>query len=41
LHLAILSIEESRGPEYTGEYRRRYRRGGDDYDGDDDDFEAV
>jgi len=38
LHLAVLSIEESGGAEYIGDYRRRYRRGSDDDD--DDDFEA-
>ncbi|MDD2705794.1 MAG: 2OG-Fe(II) oxygenase, partial [Acidocella sp.] len=37
LHLALLSIEESGGAEYIGDYRRRYRRGGDD---DNNDFEA-
>jgi len=37
LHLAVLSIEESGGAEYTGDYHRRYRHGGED---DDDDFEA-
>jgi predicted 2-oxoglutarate/Fe(II)-dependent dioxygenase YbiX len=42
LHLALLSISESGSAEYSGGYRRRYRRSWHEEEGDDhDEFEVV
>jgi predicted 2-oxoglutarate/Fe(II)-dependent dioxygenase YbiX len=38
LHLALVSIEESGSAEHTGNYGRRWRRGGEEEDEDEDEF---